>query len=372
MGKMIRPAHFVGLLLAVVPLCRYAEIEIKDRRAAAGNTSDQWTARSQLLARSKVFVSDGADVGSLDLSKSPRDPRPFDPEAPVTCHYVPKEITGTTTKFDCRLDDGSVVKVKYGGLPEPKAEVAATRLLAALGFAADHVSFVHRLRCEGCNISPYRVRRLAEFYYAGSLVDWLSRPMSQDFEWVSVERKFEAPTINLVSMNGWGFADLEKVDAAKGGATRAEVDALRLIAVFQAHWDKKPPNQRMVCMDDPDGESDNAQCAKPLLMLQDVGATFGPTKMKIDKWRETPIWGDAASCKIDFSMMPYHGAGFPSLSISEGGRALLAERLRRLSERQITDLFAAARFPNPPEWVKVFLDKVAAIADRPACKEIGT
>jgi hypothetical protein len=317
-----------------------------------------------------VFIGDGQDAGSLDLSKSPRDPRPFDAEAPLTCQYVPKETTGTTTKFDCRLSDGSVVKVKYGSLPEPKAEVAATRLLAALGFAADHVSFVRRLHCEGCNISPYRLRRVAEFYYAAPLVDRISRPMSHDFEWVSLERKFEAPAINLVSMDGWGFADLETVDPAKGGATRAEVDSLRLIAVFLAHWDNKPPNQRMVCMDSTDGPANNARCAHPLLMLQDVGATFGPTKMKLKKWRETPIWGDTASCRIDFSMMPYHGAGFPSLSISEGGRALLAARLRLLSEKQIGDLFSGARFPEPQEWVRVFFEKVALIADRPACPSL--
>ena len=187
---------------------------------------------------------------------------------------------------------------------------------------------------------------------------------------VIIERARGGRRIEARKIVGWTWGELARIDASAGGASRAEVDALRLMAVFLAHWDNKPPNQRMVCTDDPHGESDNAQCAKPLLMLQDVGATFGPTKMKINKWRETPIWGDAASCRIDFSMMPYHGAGFPSLSISEGGRALLAERLKRLSEKQIGDLFTAARFPNPSEWVKAFQEKVAAIADRPPCPSL--
>jgi hypothetical protein len=369
MEKMRRLTAFVCLLLAGVPLCRYAQMAIKERREARGDTGDKWAARAEVLARSKVFIDTGADAGSLDLTKSPRDPRPFDPETPVRCRYVPKATTGTTTKFDCELDDGSVIKVKYGGLPEPKTEVAATRLLAALGFAADHVSFVHHLTCDGCNVSPYRVRRLAEFYYAGPLTDMISRPMSTNFEWVSVERKFEAPAIDFVHIDGWGFTDLATVDAAKGGATRAEVDALRLISVFLAHWDNKPPNQRLVCMGASDGVVEDGRCHFPLLMLQDVGATFGPTKMKLDHWREARIWKDGATCRIDFSSMPYHGAGFPALEITEGGRALLATRLRLLSDQQIEDLFTGARFPEPAEWATVFRDKVAQIADRPPCPQ---
>jgi hypothetical protein len=367
MVKMLRPAHVAGLLLAAIPLCRYAQIDLDERRAAAADTSQGWAARSELISRSQIFVSDAADIASLDLSKSPRDPHPFDPEAPLTCRYVPKPITGTTTKFDCRLADGSVVKVKYGWLPEPKAEVASTRLLAALGFAADHVSFVHHLTCEGCNVSPYRLRRLAEYYFVGSLVDRMSQSLSQSFDWVSVERRFEARPINLVSIPGWGFDDLSKVDSAKGGATRAEVDALRMIAVFIADWDNKPQNQRLACLDSPGGKSTDAACAKPMLMLQDVGATFGPTKMDLATWKAAPIWADAASCRIDFTTMPYGGAGFPALNISEAGRALIASRLRQLSGKQITDLFVNARFPRPPDWVKAFLEKVALIADRPAC-----
>ncbi len=367
---MVRPVHVVGLLLAAIPLCRYGQVELELRRAKAADTPEAWTARHELIARSQIFVADGSGIGSLDLSKSPWDPQPIDPDTPLTCQYLPKLITGTTTKFDCRLADGSVVKVKYGSLPEPKAEVAATRLLAALGFAADHVSFVRRLTCDGCNISPFRLRRLAEFYFVAPLLDRMSASLSHTFEWVSVERKFEARSINLVSTEGWGFADLEKVDATKGGATRAEVDAFRLIAVLLADWDNKPANQRLTCLDSPARESGRAQCAKPMIMLQDVGATFGPTKVDLKEWKAAPIWTDAATCRIDFSSMPYHGAGFPALSISEGGRALLASRLRQLSERQITDLFVGARFPDPAAWVQAFFAKVAVIADRPACPSL--
>lgn len=361
---MVRPAHVVCLLLAGIPLVRYAQVEIEARRASASDTSEKWKLRSDLLERSKIFVTDGTAIGSLDLSKTPRDPMPMDPATPLTCRHEPNSISGTTTKFDCKLDDGPVVKVKYGSLPEPRAEIAATRLLAALGFASDHVTWVERVTCKGCNYSPYRIDRLAEFYYARPLADWLSQPMTQTFDGVSIERKFEARSINLVSMNGWSFAELDKVDAAKGGATRAEVDALRLMAVFLAHWDNKPPNQRLVCLDTAKGDSNDPNCAKPLLMLQDVGATFGPTKMRLEKWKAAPIWSDASSCRVDFTTMPYHGDGFPAWTISDEGRALLAGRMRQLSEKQVSDLFTAAHFPAPETWVPVFLSRVAEIADR--------
>lgn len=361
---MLRPAHVIGLLLAGIPLVRYSQVAVEERIGRANDSSREWTLRSALLERSKIFVTDGTGIGSLDLSKTPRDSMPMDPATPLTCRHEPDRISGTTTKFDCTLDDGTVVKVKYGTLPEPRAEIAATRLLAALGFASDHVTWVERVTCKGCNYSPYRIGRLAEFYYARPLVDWLSKPMTQIFEHVSIERKFEARSINLVSLNGWSFAELDKVDAAKGGATRAEVDALRLMAVFLAHWDNKPPNQRLVCLDSVDGDSHDPRCEQPLLMLQDVGATFGPTKMRLEKWKAAPLWSDASSCRVDFTTMPYHGAGFPALTISEAGRALLAGRMRQLSERQISDLFTAAHFPEPEAWVRVFLSRVGEIADR--------
>ncbi len=364
MGSMIRPAHAIGLLLVTIPLIRYAEVEISARRAKTGDSSDGWTAREGLLSRSKVFVTDAADIASLDLARSPRDPKPIDPQTAVACAYKPDGITGTTTKFDCELQDGTEVKVKYGSLPEPRAEIAATRLLAALGFATDHVSWVNRLTCEGCNISPYRVGRLAEYYYAKPFVDWLSKPLTTTFEGVSIERKFAARSVNLVSMHGWSFAELDLVDESKGGATRAEVDALRLMAVFLAHWDNKPPNQRLVCLDSATGDSADPKCERPLLMLQDVGATFGPTKMRIEKWKASPIWADATSCRVDFTTMPYHGDGFPARTISEGGRALLASRMGQLTERQVSDLFLGAHFPDAVDWVPVFMRKVAEIANR--------
>ena len=71
---------------------------------------------------------------------------------------------------------------------------------------------------------------------------------------------------------GWAFYELEKINASRGGATRAEVDALRLMAIFLHHWDNKSSNQRLTC-----ANAKTADCTHPLAMIQDVGSEFGPT-----------------------------------------------------------------------------------------------
>jgi hypothetical protein len=94
-----------------------------------------------------------------------------------------------------------------------------------------------------------------------------------DFVNVAVERKLKGDGVEAGGEKGWAFYELAKIDPARGGASRAEVDALRLMAVFLNHWDNKGPNQRLVCEGD-----QPAPCAHPLAMMQDVGSDFGPRK----------------------------------------------------------------------------------------------
>jgi hypothetical protein len=148
------------------------------------------------------------------------------------------------------------------------------------------------------------------------------------------------------------------------------------MAVFLHHWDNKAENQRLVCLADL-GSGPHGACPEPLAMLQDVGATFGPTRVRLAKWSGRPLWSDAARCEIDLKDMPFAGATFSPVRISEDGRRLLAERMRRLSEGQIRDLFSGARFaqfhrPGQPgadlsNWVRAFQRKVGEMADRPPC-----
>lgn len=325
--------------------------------------SEAWNRRADTLARAKVFL--GSDPGAGVPSGAGAD---------VECRYEPKQTTGTTPKFDCKLPDGTIVKVKYGVNPEIPGEVAATRLLRAMGLAADHMSIVQRVRCYGCPRSPYRSRQVAEwFFVAGVLDQFLNYNEYADFANAAIERKFDARAFEVGDHHGWAFYELKGIDAARGGASRAEVDALRLISVFLAHWDNKSANQRLVCLDDR-GEDGSDACAKPLVMLQDLGATFGPKKVDYLGWKHAPIWRDATGCTISMSHLPYRGATFQDVEISEEGRALAAAKLGAYDAAAITDLFLSSNFPdaetgrvgatNVQPWVDAFLEKVATIKSR--------
>jgi hypothetical protein len=196
------------------------------------------------------------------------------------------------------------------------------------------------------------------------------------FQWAAIERKFEGRAIETERIAGWSLFELEKVDPARGGAPRAHVDALRLLAVFLAHWDNKSENQRLVCLAPADWEK-GQHCDKPFLLLQDVGSTFGPSKVDLEAWKEAAIWEDRSTCLTSMRGLPFGGATFGQATISEAGRRFLAELLVRISDRQLTDLFAASRFDDGlgllrrssaiADWVRVFKERVRQIAEGPMC-----
>ena len=354
----------VFLLLAIViglPAGHllYARLPV----ASADRESPAWKARMDALARAKVLLPAAA------LPTPAAEPE-------ITCRYEPQQTSGTTPKFDCALSNGEVIKVKYGLNPEIPGEVAATRLLTSLGFAADDMRIVPRVRCYGCPRSPYRSRQVAEWFFVAGVLDrFLDYNEYADFTNVAVERKFPARAMEAGEHKGFGLYELAAVDEARGGATRAEVDAFRLAAVLLAHWDNKSSNQRIVCLGD--GGDDGAQpCARPFLMMQDLGATFGPRKVSLEGWKKTAIWRDAEGCAVSMADLPYDGATFADVDITEAGRALLASRLARFTRDDFTKLFRESRFPDAETgelgaddvtpWVDALQEKVAAITNR-AC-----
>ncbi len=365
-----RVVLLVVAMIFCLPLVHFAKQEWGSKPTVDFN-GPEWKARAELVTRGRVFVASPPDIRTLDLSRTPNDPEPIDPAEIVECRYVHKAVTATTAKFQCELPGGDVIKVKYGWTPERSGEVAATRLLAALGFGADHVTMLPRLRCIGCPLYPFEMSKMAEAFYAPWLLN-LFGGKYRDFTWVSAERKRAGRAIEVDPHEGWDWRELPTVDPARGGATRAELDALRLIAIFMNHWDNKATNNRLMCEEGNGGDSALAPCEAPLLMLQDVGATFGPGKVKYKKWAGTPIWTDPATCVVSLESMPYQGGNFTPIQISEEGRRLLAGKLTQLSDQQVHALFEGAHFPpasgdekgEVTGWVRAFQDKVRQIADR--------
>lgn len=320
--------------------------------------------------RAKVWIP--TDVPSMDLRRGPIGPGAFEPGATVTCDYLDKELSGASPKFACRLPDGDQLKVKYGAANgEVYGEVVASRLLWALGFGADHMYSV-RVICRGC---PEKVGGLRR-----DNGDRIVDP-------AAVERKFPGREL----ADEWGWDELELVSEEAGGATIAERDAFKLLAVLLQHSDSKAKNQRVVCAGGA-SPGKKADCRIPLLMIQDLGVTFGRANatnyqprasVNLAEWKQVPIWKRPTGCVGNLS-----GSWTGTLKepvIGEEGRRLLADLLLQLTDQQIRDMFEAARvhlrprdpemprsgLPSVDEWVTAFKQKRTEIVER-RCVDEGS
>ena len=332
----------------------------------------------QALRRAQVWVEPATPIEKARLGENPAGSDAFVSDQVVECRFKPGGVSGSTPKFDCELPGGGKVKVKYGvSNPEVYTEVAASRLLSALGFPTDRMYVVGRVRCFGCPSDPYEgLQCVNQGTPIASCFPGLDYGRAEEFTPAVIERPVEGRRIETEKARGWKWEELAKIDPAAGGATRDQVDALRLLAVLLGHWDNKAGNQRLLCL----GEKvSSAKCDRPLAMVQDLGSTFGPDKLDLSKWSATPIWADAATCSVSMKQMPYGGSTFPDTRITEGGRKFLSGRLGRLSTAQIRELFEGARISSYPHksaeardvdrWVRAFEDKVRAIVDRAPCPD---
>lgn len=363
-------------LLCAVAGCRAGENAVTVAAAESSNEAAR-AIREAALASARVWQPPAVPIGQATLNTNPPG-ADVGPDDDVNCRFNTKRVGGTTPKFHCDLPTGETVKLKYGqGNPELHAEVATTRLLTTLGFFADRMFTVRRVRCAGCPAFPFQSLRCLDRF--GLKAVCFPRGIDYDrvveFPAAVLERKLDGRVIEARADQGWGWYELDKIDPARGGSSRAEVDAFRLMAVFLAHWDNKDANQRLVCpagADRPDGG-----CAAPIALMQDVGATFGPKKVELHNWRQTRIWKDGAGCRVSMEHLPYAGGTFPERIISEGGRRHLLGLLEQLSDRQLQDLFDASGITGYDQvhadarraqaWVEVFKDKVQQIRDGGPC-----
>jgi hypothetical protein len=275
-------------------------------------------------------------------------------------------LTGHSLKFACDVGNGDIVKVKFGEANgEVYGEVAATRLLWALGFGADRMYPV-RVNCLGCPSSLGGVPSSAGAF---------------TFDPAVIERSMTGARFE--DDPGWSWSELELVEEESGGSPRAHRDALKLLAVFLQHSDTKTEQQRLVCVDQRSSKRPE-RCARPFLLMDDVGLTFGRANFinhnpvagaNLERWSHTPVWLDSTGC---VGNLPRSFTGtLNNPRISEEGRQFLADLLVRLSSRQVHDLFEVGRFDLRPqsdddaagkgvidEWVRVFNRKRDEIVTR--------
>jgi len=335
--------------------------------------------REAALRTARVWEPPPVPIPQAKTGSNPPGAGALAEDAVVECRLVVKVMSGTTPKFDCARSASDVVRVKYGrGNPELHAEIAATRLLAALGFGADRMFTVKTVRCAGCPAFPFHALKcladtgMQQACFAGGL----DYSRSTDFDYVSIERRLEGRRIEATPDQGWSFYEIDRIDERAGGSPRAHVDALKLAAVFLAHWDNKAENQRLLCP--PGGDRPDGSCSRPLAFVQDLGATFGPAKLDLHNWRARPVWADAHRCLVTMKDLPWQGATFPEQQISEAGRQFLLSLLEQLTAGQVRDLFAGARVElsegvtaenrQPSAWAAAFADKVRQIREAGPCR----
>jgi len=334
-------------------------------------------ARDNALASARVWRQPALPIGTFDFAANP--PNGWRPDEDVACRFVAEPVSGTTPKFDCQLPNGDVVKVKYGKANEEiYSEVAASRLLAALGFGADQMFVVRSVQCDGCPRSPHLALRCL----AKTGVGWpcfLGKPgygTVRPVPHAVIERRMAGRAIEVTDGQGWAWFELDKVNPAHGGAPRRDIDAFRLIAVLLSHWDNKAANQRLVCL--PEGQRPDGSCAAPFAIMQDLGAEFGPRKVDLPSWRRTPVWADAKTCRVSMRHLPWGGGTFPDAHITEEGRLFLLGLLEQLTQPQLETLFSASRITwlestsyesrSASAWARTFLDKVRQVRNAGPCK----
>jgi hypothetical protein len=316
------------------------------------------------VVRAQVWQA--TDIPSMNIKVGPTGPGAFPFRAEVDCTYLDKELSGKSPKFACMKAGDDELKVKFGGTNgEVYGEVAASRLLWALGFGADRMYSV-KVICHGCP---------AEF---GGIV---RENGDRVFDPATIERKMPGGLLS----DKWSWKELDAIDEEAGGAPLAHRDALKLMAVFLQHSDTKPEQQRLICLGVTEVAPGGA-CDNPFVLIQDVGVTFGratlfngntPSSMNLAGWSTTPVWKSTTGPCVGNLSKSFTGTlGEPV--ISEAGREFLAGLLQQLTDAQIRDLFEVSRvalrlrepgnaksgFPIVDEWVTVFKQKRAEIVNR--------
>ncbi len=353
-----------------------------------------------LLPQPRLGLSQVAKGPDFD----PGDPRGsrhryFEPSDDVLCyfrpHYAFKRIPGQSLKFQCwrladdrrfqgrdgrpmsidgprieirkasngenraRLVDSSGkrqrpdrVKVKYLRPPHPDhdtryhevfTEIAVSRLFWVLGIPADHMYAVARVRCVGCDESPFR----RGFFGRGGQKENSASPSDapRPFEMVTIERKHPFDEIEA-DTEYWSWRDARRF--YDGGVwddqQRAEYDAYRLALGMVFYHNDKEQQNRVACA----RESENGQdvCLEPFIFVQDVGSTFGRKKRfflssnprgEYRHWKAMTVFSNPSRCEL---RAPLAGPA----RVSKEGQALLVQRLDALDRAKVEAVFRAARF----------------------------
>jgi hypothetical protein len=294
---------------------------------------------------------------------------------PLNCVASKKENegTGTTPKFYCSVaglvdKDGEPIRYKikphFKGQSKDKrngeiyGEFLSSRFSKALGFFADN-EWVADVTCPDCEKSlnkGFQGAPFSPFQPAAGIELALGKGIDVDCN----NKDSAAIAESLAKL-------------LQAGTPRAEIDAFKLWLAFIDHGDTKADNQKFSCLDSMKN-SDGSRMCKPgqaVYYVSDMGSTFGysgssESKARLKNWQgKDPIKVSGGGCTTTAKSVG-------DTSISEGGRALLANGLQRLLDAEKTDglitkVFRASRNHErdqaPEAWTAEFQRKAKTIID---------
>lgn len=369
----------IGISLSALVLCTAISRQNGAQNGQPQSPPDQkiqkefYSAKDRQAALQAATIYAPKPVAEADIMQGPaqeKDQFQLHFNDLVTCDFDKpgSQMGGKTSKFQCRITrvesaNGGVqvltdqmneepLKVKFGANDnEVYAEIAASRLLWALGFYVDSW-FPVRVECHNCPADPESGKGAVG---------------TQTFDPAIIIRKFPGRKMYEAGneAEGWSWKEFQDLN----GRPTYEKDGLKLLAAFMVHSDNKPEQQRLVC----DGVTVN-QSTKPFtttcetskMLIQDVGATFGgggaftnnnTAKVNLNEWSGKKLWKKVGSgtagpdcpvCQAQLTKSLTAKDGLQDPTISEEGRRFAAGLLCQLSDQQIKDLFTSARVAEMP------------------------
>lgn len=286
------------------------------------------------------------------------------------------------------------VKVKYLKPAAPNhdprfnevfTEIAAGRILWALGFPADHMYPVAEADCVGCSADPFGddLEKNTTPLHAAPVV----------FKVAAVERQLPWEDIDPENDETWSWRDAATF-YRNGQFTRAqkvEYDAYRLaLGLFNYHNAIDVQN-RIACAEWVDESVSPKVCRRPVTFVQDLGSTFGKEKSNIfgtnprgsfSDWQAQTVFSNPGNCELRATLDG-------DKQVLKESQDLMATRVQALDRERVKAIFTVARFQMMDqkqlkrlrengasdveetaldEWTDTFMSRIAEIPAARNCK----
>jgi hypothetical protein len=284
-----------------------------------------------------VLWSDPGDIASRDLFYGTGG-EANRPRGSVFA-FIKEDLAGSSPKFDVRDETGTKWRIKLG--PEARPEVVASRLVWAVGYAADEDYFLPEVRIDGIPPSVHRGRKL----------------IGPDGTIHDVRLKRELPDQKNVGEWPWRNGPFS--------GTR-ELNGLRVLMAVINNWDLKDVNNAIRARTDREG----AIAGDLMYEVKDLGSSFGSTGLErtaeqsdgnLQRYARSRFITRSTPESVDFAV-PRRAAWivlanprefFMRLKLRWIGRHIprqdarwMGQLLARLSATQIRDAFRAAGYSD--------------------------